>query len=62
MAKVRTLVITCDRHGGTIDENSEFLHLDVQLGKKVQGRKRREAVDLCVDCSKAFLEFMKGDD
>jgi hypothetical protein len=60
MATVQKLVIICDRHGGTIDEESDFVHLDVTPGKKKRGRKVREDIDLCEDCAKDFLKFMEG--
>ena len=62
MATVQKQVIICDRHGGEIDDESDFVHLDVTPGKKKRGRKTREDIDLCEDCSKDFLKFMEGTD
>jgi hypothetical protein len=61
MAKEQRLVITCDRHGGMIDEESEFLHVVITPGKTKRGRKTQQELDLCEDCSKAFLKFMEGE-
>jgi hypothetical protein len=61
MAKVKKLIITCDRHGGQIDETTDFLQLVVTPGKKRQGRTRHEELELCESCAKAFLQFMEGD-
>ena len=61
MAKGMKLVITCDRHGGQIDEGSEFLHLEVTAGKTKRGRKTKQELDLCKDCSADFTKFMEGD-
>jgi hypothetical protein len=60
MAKETRLVVTCDRHGGVIDEGTEFLHVVVTPGKVKRGRKTQQDLDLCEDCSKAFLKFMAG--
>jgi hypothetical protein len=60
MATVKKLVITCDRHGGLINEDTEFLHLDVTPGKKTRGRTSHQKLDLCTDCAKDFAEFMEG--
>lgn len=62
MATRQKLVIVCDRHGGEIDEESDFLHLDVTPGKKKRGRKTREDIDLCEGCAADFLKFMEGTD
>jgi hypothetical protein len=61
MAKETRLVITCDRHGGMIDEDTEFLHLEVTPGKVKRGRKTKQELDLCEPCSKIFLKFMEGE-
>jgi hypothetical protein len=60
MAKETRLVVTCDRHGGLIDEGTEFLHVVVTPGKVKRGRKTQQELDLCEDCSKVFLKFMEG--
>jgi hypothetical protein len=60
MATVQKRVIVCDRHGGEIDEDTEFLHVEVTPGKKKRGRKTREDIDLCEACAKDFLKFMEG--
>ena len=60
MATKEMTVITCDRHGGVIDEDTEFLRMTVTSGKMKRGRKAKQELDLCEDCSKAFLKFMEG--
>ena len=60
MAKEQRLVITCDRHGGVIDEKTEYLHVEVTPGKTKRGRKTKQELDLCEGCAKDFLEFMDG--
>ena len=60
MAKVKTVITTCDRHGGRIDENSEYLHVVVTPGKTKRGRKTQEELDLCESCAADFLKFMEG--
>jgi hypothetical protein len=59
MAKVRVLVITCDRHGGEIKNSEEYFHFDVTVGGK-PGRKPHKAFDLCPACSAEFLKFLEG--
>jgi hypothetical protein len=60
MAREQKMITTCDRHGGMINEKSEFLHIQVTPGKTKRGRKTKQELDLCEACSKAFLEFMEG--
>jgi hypothetical protein len=60
MAKVRVIVTTCDRHGGEIPKNESFVHFEVTVGGKKQGRRPHRTFDFCEKCMKDFLKFLEG--
>jgi hypothetical protein len=60
MAKIKVVVVTCDRHGGTIPHTEQFMHFDATAGGKTQGRRTHKTFDLCEACMKDFLEFLEN--
>jgi hypothetical protein len=59
MAKIKVVVVTCDRHGGEIKHDDGFLHFDVTPGGRIPGRKPHRAFDLCKPCMEDFLKFLE---
>jgi hypothetical protein len=60
MAKLKIVVVTCDRHGGEIKNKEQFLRFDVTAGRPAPGRRAHQTFDLCEACMQDFLKFLEN--